>query len=67
MSLLCDLPLVMPMTQAEWLNWADVIVVPHGATFGNIVFTAKRSVIVHVSAGAGRPKTALVLACSRMT
>ncbi|KAL3140966.1 hypothetical protein ABBQ32_005488 [Trebouxia sp. C0010 RCD-2024] len=51
----CRLVYMEKMTlqqQAELLNWADIIVVPHGATFGNIVFTARRSVIVHVSAGA---------------
>ena len=39
--------------QATLFDWADVIVSPHGAAFGNIAFMAVQSVVVHVSANEG--------------
>ena len=35
------------------IDSADVLVMPHGATFGSITFAAVKSVIVHVSASKG--------------
>ena len=42
-----------PCSQAKLHNGADILVVPHGANFGNIIFNSAKSVVVHVSADEG--------------
>ena len=42
-----------PCSQAKLHNGADILVVPHGANFGNIIFNSAQSVVVHVSADEG--------------
>ena len=39
--------------QAQLVNEADIIVMPHGAAFGDIIFAAQGSVIVHIGATEG--------------
>ena len=38
------------LIQAELINGADILVIPHGAAFGNLIFAPKKSVIVHIGA-----------------
>ena len=39
--------------QAKLFDSADILIIPHGATFGNVIFAARQSIIVHVSATEG--------------
>ena len=42
------------LRSGETVNSADVLVMPHGATCGELIYAAEKSVIVHVSAFKGR-------------
>ena len=39
--------------QARLIDSADILVIPHGSTFGNVIFAARKSVIVHISSSEG--------------
>ena len=39
--------------QAKLIDSADILVIPHGSTFGNVIFAARKSVIVHISSSEG--------------
>ncbi|CAL8465876.1 g5412 [Coccomyxa elongata] len=39
--------------QAKLMNGADIIVIPHGAAFGNLLFAPQRSIILHIGASEG--------------